>query len=365
MPDVTRRSWRDHPLAQLTLVRFKEFIREPDAVFWTFGFPILLAIGLGIAFRNRPAEVAKVGVVGTTAAADSSAAWIGRARGLQVVRYGFSDSAREALRTGAVALVAEVGDSAGTAAPTYVFDDTRPDARNARLLVDDALQRGAGRADPVPVSERIVRDRGSRYIDFVIPGLLGMNLMAGGIWGLGFVIVDARRKHLLKRLVATPMSRTHYLLSFAFSRLAFLVVEVSVVLGFAVAAFGVPIRGSLAQIGDRGAGGVAHVQRDGPPDRVARTHAGKRVGADERGDDADVGALRNLLLRIELPGRGAAVRAGAAAHRHHRRAPRDHAAGRGLGGSVAGASDPRHLDGRLLHPRAEVVPLALMMHCRP
>lgn len=248
MPDTTPRSWRDHPLAQLTLVRFKEFIREPDAVFWTFGFPILLAIGLGIAFRNRPAEVAKVGVVGTSAAADSSAAWIGRGGGLQVVRYGSSDSAREALRTGAVALVADVRDSAGTATPTYVFDDTRPDARNARLLVDDALQRGAGRADPVPVAERIVRDRGSRYIDFVIPGLLGMNLMAGGIWGLGFVIVDARRKHLLKRLVATPMSRTHYLLSFAFSRLAFLVVEVSVVLGFAVLAFGVPIRGSLAQI---------------------------------------------------------------------------------------------------------------------
>lgn len=240
-----RRTWRDHPLAQLTLVRFKEFIREPDAVFWTFGFPILLAIGLGIAFRNRPAEVANVGVVGATVEADSSAAWISRAGGLKVQRFRTEAEAREALRNGGVALVATT--AAGS--PTYIFDDTRPDSRNARLLVDDALQRGAGRADPLRVEDRIVRDRGSRYIDFVIPGLLGMNLMAGGIWGLGFVIVDARRKHLLKRLVATPMSRTHYLLSFAFSRLAFLVVEVTVVLGFAVLAFGVPVRGSLVQIG--------------------------------------------------------------------------------------------------------------------
>lgn len=259
MPDVRpgvvrapRRRWSDHPLAQLTLVRFKEFIREPDAVFWTFGFPILLAVGLGIAFRNRPAEVVKVGVVGVSAPGDSAAAWIARSGALQVQRFASEAEAREALRTGAVALVTLVAPGVGArgaTVPTYVFDDTRPDSRNARLLVDDALQRGAGRQDPLEPEDRIVRERGSRYIDFVIPGLLGMNLMAGGIWGLGFVIVDARRKHLLKRLVATPMSRAHYLLSFVFSRLAFLVVEVCVVLGFAVLAFDVPLRGSLVQVG--------------------------------------------------------------------------------------------------------------------
>ena len=76
-----------------------------------------------------------------------------------------------------------------------------------------------------------MREPGSRYIDFLIPGLLGMNLMGSAIWGMGFAIVDARRKKLMKRLVATPMPRHYYLLSFLLSRLVLLVVEVGVAAG--------------------------------------------------------------------------------------------------------------------------------------
>jgi ABC-2 type transport system permease protein len=230
-------------LAYLTSVRLKEFLREPDAVFWTFGFPILLAIGLGIAFRNRPAETVNVAVVRGDARADSAAAALSRAPGIAVVRV-LPESTAAALRTGRVAIV--VAPSANGV--EYTFDDTRPDARTARMLADDALQRASGRRDPVPIGEKKMREAGSRYIDFVIPGLLGMNIMGGGIWGLGFTIVDARRRHLLKRLSATPMSRSQYLLSFLFSRLAFLVVELVVVLGFATLVFGVPIRGSVFQL---------------------------------------------------------------------------------------------------------------------
>lgn len=234
---------RGSALRQLTLVRFKEFLREPDAVFWTFGFPILLAIGLGIAFRNRAAETVKVAVVQGAARADTLAASLARTPGMAVERLG-ADSAREALRTGRVALVVAPRDEG----VEYRYDDTRPDARTARLLVDDALQRGAGRRDPLAVGEAHVRERGSRYIDFVIPGLLGMNIMGGGIWGIGFTIVDARRRHLLKRLASTPMSRAEYLASFILSRLVFLVVELVVVLGFAALVFDVPVRGSLLQL---------------------------------------------------------------------------------------------------------------------
>ena len=98
------------------------------------------------------------------------------------------------------------------------------------------------------VSESRVREQGSRYVDFVVPGLLGMNIMGGGIWGLGFAIVEARRKHLLKRLVSTPMRRAHYLASFLFSRLFFLVLEIAVLVGSAVLFFDVPVRGSLVQL---------------------------------------------------------------------------------------------------------------------
>src|SRR5205823_4411799 len=130
----------------------------------------------------------------------------------------------------------------------YQFDDTRPDARTARLLANTAIQAAGGQQAPVHVADRIVREAGSRYIDFVIPGLLGMNIMGGSIWGLGFAIVDARRKKLLKRLVATPMSKAEYLVSFVISRLGVLILELLIVLGFAVLVFGVPMRGSPIQL---------------------------------------------------------------------------------------------------------------------
>ena len=228
----------------LTSVRFKEFLREPEALFWSFVFPILLAVGLGIAFRNKPADVVHVAIV-----RDATSGAVMRAlqadKRLAVHELSV-DSAHQALRTGTVALVVVPNVEGGV---EYEFDDTRPDARTARFLVDDAVQRGAGRADPVQVSERQVREKGSRYIDFVIPGLIGMNIMGGGIWGLGYSIVESRRRNLLKRLVATPMRKWQYLLSFMLSRISLLVAEIGVLLGFAVAFFDVPVRSSWLQVG--------------------------------------------------------------------------------------------------------------------
>jgi len=232
--------WADRPLVQLTRVRYREFFREPEAVFWVFIFPVLLAAGLGIAFRNRAPERTVVGVV----APSGDTTFMGALRGnpeLEPLLMNES-AAAQALRTGDAALVVASSASGGI---EYRYDDTRPESRTARLLVDQALQRASGRRDPVSVRERLVRERGARYIDFLVPGLLGMNLMGSGIWGLGFAIVDARKKRLLKRLIATPMSRWQYLASFALSRLTLLFIEVGLLLGFAVLAFGVPVRGSV------------------------------------------------------------------------------------------------------------------------
>jgi ABC-type multidrug transport system permease subunit len=151
-----------------------------------------------------------------------------------------SAAAGLALATGRIDLLVEPGP-AGLA---YRYDDTRPESRLARLLADEALQRGAGRADPLAVRDTLVRERGARYIDFFMPGLLGMNLMGSGIWAIAFSVVSARGKKLLKRLLATPMSRAQYLASYLLSRLLFLVGEVAVLVGVAVVAFGVPLRGS-------------------------------------------------------------------------------------------------------------------------
>ena len=243
MPDATvRRS-----LVELSLLRLREFIREPEAVFWTFIFPLLLAAGLGIAFRNRPAETVKVGVIAeSSATGESTAAALRTSEQLVVDRFVNDSAATRALQSGTVALVI-ARDSAG--AVEYRFDPARPEARTARLLANETVQRAAGRGDPVAVSDAEITARGSRYIDFLIPGLLGLNIMGGGIWSIAFSIVTARNKKLLKRLVATPMSRGEYLFSFLLSRIGFLVIEVIVLVGFGALVFDVPVRGSWATLG--------------------------------------------------------------------------------------------------------------------
>lgn len=242
MNDASR-GFVNRSLVQLTLVRFREFTRQPEAVFWTFVFPILLAVGLGLAFRSKAPDRVKVGVVTTHPDAARIAESLRKDPSLIVEELDDSSAAR-ALRTAKVALLV-VPDSGGV---RYVYDPQRSESANARLVTDRAIQVGGGRTDPVKVTERRVTERGSRYIDFVIPGLLGMNLMGSGIWGIGFAIVDSRSKRLLKRFMATPMSRSEYLMSFLFSRLFFLILEVVTLLGFGAFAFKVPLRGSLIEL---------------------------------------------------------------------------------------------------------------------
>jgi ABC-2 type transport system permease protein len=226
-------------LYQLTSTRFRLFLREPEAIFWVFIFPILLAVGLGIAFRNRPADVLPVGA--TTAQLTQALAGD---KGLSATTMDES-AGTHALAVGAINLLA-IQRPDGV---IYKYDSTNPDARAARLLAERAIQTTAGRRDAVASQEEFVYETGARYIDFVVPGLLGMNLMGSAIWGMGFAIVEARQKKLLKRMVASPMPRWQYMASFILSRLVMLVIEVVVFVGFARLAFGVPIRGSLLELG--------------------------------------------------------------------------------------------------------------------
>jgi ABC-2 type transport system permease protein len=226
-------------LYQLTMIRFRLFLREPEAIFWIFVFPILLAVGLGIAFRNRPADVYQVGA--TTAQLTQALA---ADKGLRAANMNEADGTR-ALATGSILLLV-TNTPDGVA---YKYDETNPDARTARMVADRAIQTAAGRREAVHVDNQLVHETGSRYIDFVVPGLLGMNLMGSAIWGMGFSIVESRQKKLLKRLVASPMPRWQYLASYLLSRLSMLVIEVVGVLGFARLVFGVPFRGSMWQLG--------------------------------------------------------------------------------------------------------------------
>lgn len=232
---------RPSPLVQLTLARLRGFFREPSTVFWSFGFPALLTIALGVAFRSRPPEPVRAAVeAGRGAEALRAALAAGEGVDARVLDPG---EARAALRSGRVAVVIVPGDP-----PLYRLDPTRPESRLARAVADDLVQRAAGRRDVLAPREERVAEPGARYVDFLVPGLLGMNLMSAGMWGIGWVIVELRSKKLLKRMAATPMRRRDFLLSFLLMRLFFLAIEVPLFLAFAVIAFGVPVRGPLAAL---------------------------------------------------------------------------------------------------------------------
>jgi ABC-2 type transport system permease protein len=232
-----------HPLLELTLMRLREFIRQPEAVFWVFIFPILMACALGLAFRNTAPQQTLIAVDAATERASEVAAKLSSADDLEASVM-TTEQATQALRTGKVALVI----SGSAANYDYRFDPTRPESRIARLSANDALQRALGRADVATTQDRVFAEPGARYIDFLVPGLLGLNLLGNSMWGLGFAIVMARTQKLLKRFAATPMRRWHYLLSFMLSRLIFLFFEVLVILGFAYFAFGVKVQGSILAV---------------------------------------------------------------------------------------------------------------------
>ncbi|HEY7428180.1 MAG TPA: ABC transporter permease [Gemmataceae bacterium] len=247
MNDQTRpavREKRYSPLGQLILARLREFYREPEALFWVYGFPILMIVALGIAFRNKPAERIVVDVE-----EDSSCLpfVLGALSDKDKFKVQTGDAAfcRTRLRAGKTALVIVPPRSSGEPYK-YLFDPTREESRLAQSKVDDVLQRKKGRSDPLPV--HVEKEPGARYIDFLVPGLVGMSLMGGGLWGVGFVTVDMRIRKVLKRFLATPMRKTDFLLGILLSRLIFLVPEILVLLLFARLAFGVVIQGSLMAI---------------------------------------------------------------------------------------------------------------------
>lgn len=229
------------PFNELLKTRMREFIREPETIFWVYAFPVLLAIGLGIAFRNRPIERVFVDIQ-QQVAAEETAGYLRKSPDL-IVSIHSQPECRDRLRLGKSALTVIPGSPY-----VFLFDPTRSESVLARQHVEDILQRAAGRRDPLQTVDRHITEPGTRYIDFLIPGLLGMNLLAGSLWGVGYVIVDMRVRKLLKRFLATPMKKSHFLWSALAGRMAFMIPEVVVILGAGVFLFGFPIRGNVFAI---------------------------------------------------------------------------------------------------------------------
>jgi ABC-type multidrug transport system permease subunit len=239
------RNARWSAFSHLVMVRMKELKREPEVVFWVFGFPLLLALGLGIAFRNKPADVTSIAIDGSGALDVLSL--IERSPQKSSIRAEVLDklAALKGFRLGKYDLVVETDGKGGF---QYLYDPARPESVLSRAEVDDALQASAGRKNPLPTSAVISSEPGSRYIDFLVPGLIGMNLMNSGMWSIGFALVDMRQRKLLKRFVATPMRRSDFLLALASGRLVLMVIEVGLLLGFGALIFHIRVLGSLLSI---------------------------------------------------------------------------------------------------------------------
>jgi ABC-2 type transport system permease protein len=237
--------------SHLLMARMLELKREPEVVFWVFVFPLLLALGLGIAFRNKPGDAASVAVV---AKADGPGvrSYVPEAilaRSLQSDRFRAqimsADEAYKGFRLGKFDLVIEPDSKGGL---EYRYDPARPESVLAKSEVNDALQSAVGRKDVITTTVVTSSEPGSRYIDFLIPGLLGMNLMNSGMWGIGFALVDMRQRKLLKRYVGTPMRRGDFLLAIMTSRLLLMVIEIGLLLVFGVLFFHMRVLGSVFSI---------------------------------------------------------------------------------------------------------------------
>ena len=230
-----------HPLIELTLTRLREFVREPEAIFWTFIFPIVISVALAAAFPGGRSAPVLVGLE-PGPAADA----VRRALTAQpdvTIREIAPREQERAIREGLVHIVVVPADP-----PIYRFDPARTESRVARLVVDAALKRAAGRQDPWQAREEPTEVAGSRYVDWLIPGVVAMTIMGTGMWGVGFGIVQARMRKVLKRLAASPMRRPQFLLAQMLARLVFLTPEVVVPLGFGALVLGMPIRGSYAAV---------------------------------------------------------------------------------------------------------------------
>jgi len=226
------------PQLELIKMRLREFVREPGILFWVFAFPLLMAFGLGVAFRSKPPEKPRVAVVALSPSAQSAALLSSQriVAELQDEANARRDLARA--KTDVIVKLEPTG-------PVYVFDATQEKGPAARFVVDDILQRAAGRQDPLATRQMTSSEPGSRYIDFLLPGLIGMNLMSTSMWGVGYNLVVARKRRLLRRFAVTPMSRPQFLLAYFFARSLFLVLEIGLLLLFGKFVFGTLMHGNL------------------------------------------------------------------------------------------------------------------------
>lgn len=234
------------PLWHLVLCRLRLFYRQPAAVFWTYGFPLMMITALGLAFRGEQKVEILVDTVGPVS---ESILVQFRSDTRFVVKTVAESEWKRRLQVGKTDLVLH---ARANETPELWIEPRRAESRLAQQAVENVLLRAkskvrhgaSGQAAEPEFPAHYLEEKGTRYIDFLLPGMIGMNLMGGGMWGVGFVLVDMRVRKLLKRFLATPMRQSDFLLSVMIARLFFAVFDMVFLVAFGYLAFGVAAQGN-------------------------------------------------------------------------------------------------------------------------
>lgn len=196
--------------------RNMEFLRDRSALVWNLAMPFLLVAGLAFTFSGNNKEIYKVGIVGGMDALASMAPSLKATQHILFVPYDNLDMAINKVKHHQTDMLIELGIS-----PKYWINSSSP---NGYLL-----ERILWGAEGKHFQRQIIEGAEIRYVDWFLPGILGMNMMFSCLFGVGFVIVRYRKNGFLKRLKATPLNPFYFLFAQLISRLLLIMVITTVV----------------------------------------------------------------------------------------------------------------------------------------
>lgn len=250
-------------LLQLISIRFKEFLREPAVLFWSILFPILMAWGLGSAFSDKGETMQQVALIeselnkntrlrdffdGIEAVKSEVTGYFNLEKKIGEKKAGITnykfircdkDEAMTLLKKGIISLIVEED----TDTIIYHFDPLNPEAKLNYMLISGAINNKG--QDIKNESIKVLDKIGTRYVDFLIPGLIAMGVMMSIMWGVSYSLIDKRNKKLLRRMVATPMKKSNFLGSHFITRTLLSFIEAGLLFLFAYFYFGTYIQGNI------------------------------------------------------------------------------------------------------------------------
>jgi ABC-2 type transport system permease protein len=258
------KSFKPKQLSMLITSYFRELFRQPEVLFWGVIFPILMALGLGIAFTQKANVEKHIAVIVNQQQPSSDLQFedflknrtekikennkneyklVIKDKKLGNTTFFFQEvnwkEATILLKRGEISLIVEET----TNGIKYHFDPVSPDGQLTYLALSRLVQNKETYNDESNVEPLTVK--GTRYIDFFIPGLIAMGVMMSSVWGSSFGIIDRRAKKLLRRMIATPMKKSHFLISLLVGRTTMNFLEACLLFFFAYLVFGITIQGSV------------------------------------------------------------------------------------------------------------------------